>query len=273
MAGKGYFENVSNVGTKSAADPRTWILSPKYNDPFAGDTDRKMAKMLIGSDLLKAIQESSGGKDTTSSTINISGDRILNKLSNQNRGYFDFFLQGTDETFDEKFQVVETLGDSYVVFGLGKKPRVFSYSGSLMNSQENEWRINFVKMFEQYVSISRLARFSSGKSGTRNNQVSLIYDGFTARGAILNLRTQLRSENELITTFAFSMLVTKLSFTSNFLNVSSSGVIDETASPTSSVIQFAENKNTEEKSPATIEDSVIPGDLLGPRAIAYRKET
>jgi hypothetical protein len=263
MAGKGYFERVSAPDTQSASDPNTYVLTPKYNDPYSGDSERKIARFRISPELLAAIQSSIGGADSTTSTLNISGNRILNKLANQNRGYFDFFLEGTDETFDEKFQVVETLGDSYAVFGLGKKPFVWSFTGSLLNSQENEWRINFIRMFEKYLSISRLASF---RSGTRDNQVSLIYDGMVAKGALLNLRTQLRAKNELATTFAFSMLVTKLTSTSNLSVATTTDETDETQSAQTKVIQHPENKEATIYNP----DALSANDRN--RQVAFNKD-
>jgi len=132
---------------------------------------------------------------------------VLKKLAGG--GYIEFFLQSADEVFEERFQIVETLGDNYAVFGIGRKPRIFSFSGGLFNSLENDWRINFIYMFEQFISISRLARF---RATTVKNIVNLRYDTVFLQGAILNLRTNLQASNELAVAFSFTMLVTKFDF-------------------------------------------------------------
>ena len=262
MAGKGLFERVSQPESHSASDSNTYVMTPKYNDPFSGDTDRKIARFKISIALLDAINGSLGAADSTSSTINTTGSKILSKLANQNRGYFDFFLQGADETFDDKFQVVETLGDSYAVFGLGKKPLVWSYTGILLNTKENEWRINFIKMFEKYLSISKLASY---RGRTADNQVSFLYDGMIAKGALLNLRTQLRAANEMSTSFAFSMLVTKLISSSDLSVAVTADVPDESESEITKVIQSPENKATE-----TFDTDQIDDDQ---RDVAFSKVT
>jgi len=200
LQGKGLFTRVSDKGSQSQADLRTWIMTPKYGDPFAADADRKMAKFIIDADLAKIINKVTGGKSAA------GDDNVYANLIKENRGYFDFFLQNVEESIEDKFQLVETLGDSYAIFGLGQKPKIFNYSGMLLNSQENDWRLGFIKMYDKYISISRLAKFR--QDGLTSNQVTLVYDSVTVRGALLNLRTSLRADNEIAVPFAFSMLIT-----------------------------------------------------------------
>lgn len=235
IKGNGLFEQVSN-NNNSQSDPRTWIMTPKYQDPYASDANRKMAKFIIPLALREAIDATVGAQGGDTNAV-VQGNNILRNLSNQSRGYFDFFLQSAEESFEEKFQIMETLGDSYAVYGLGKKPRIWSYSGVLLNSQENDWRVNFIKMFDDYISISRLAKF---RKNTLNNQVNLIYDSFNIRGAILNLRTSLRSDNELATPFGFTMLVTKLTST-NVLRATTSFQELEEDEPVISLFTDPEN--------------------------------
>ena len=182
----------ASVASGAAA---TYIMTPKYGDPQAGPDKNKLARFKFSSEFVSQISEGTVHVDKT--------DPIYKKLAGS--GYIEFFLQSIDEAFEERFQIVETLGDKYAVFGIGSKPRIFNFSGALVNSKENEWRINFILMFERYLSISKLARFPSSKV---KNVVVLSYDSLILEGAILNLRTNLQASNELATAFSFSMLIT-----------------------------------------------------------------
>ena len=198
--GRGYFHPES-----TASSSLTYILTPKYADPYAKGDAKKLARFFIPSSLAKQIRTFLGKGSSSSGDTQEATDTVLSKLSDQNSGYFDFFLQAVDEIFDDKFQIVETMGDSYAAFGLGHKPRVFQFSGYLMNTVENDWRVNFIYMYRQFLGISRLSKF---KGSTIANFATIKYDSVFARGALLNLRTSLRAENELVTPFSFTMLVT-----------------------------------------------------------------
>ena len=198
----GYFTNVG-VLARPEEHPLTYRMSPKYNDPYTSDSaDRKMAKFIMGSDLAKVFKKAAGG----------STDGILDVLGSvDQRGYFDFFLQSADEAYNEKYQIVETLGDSYAAFGLGRRPLIFSYGGVLLNAEENDWRVNFIRFFDKYGSISRLSKAKTSNLKTSKeikNVITLVYDGVQLNGALLDLKTTLRAANEMVVPFAFSMLVT-----------------------------------------------------------------
>lgn len=198
MPGTGFFTKIGS-GDGGRADASTYQLSPKYNDPFVASNDeRRMSKFIMSSELVRLYKEIAGS----------STDTVLNLLSQGTRGYFEFFLQSADEDYSDKYQIVETLGDSYAAFGLGRRPLIFNYGGVLLNSTENDWRINFINFFSKYGSISRLARLKPTKLKKAHNTITLVYDSVHIRGALLNLKTTIRAENELVVPFAFSMLVT-----------------------------------------------------------------
>jgi len=227
----GYFNHISSgkgENEELAVSPHTYRLTPKYSDPFSDDAERKMAKFVINDkDVRRALQKGS------ESTLN-----LLNKLGD-GRGYFKFFLQSAEESFDEKFQIMETLGDGYAVFGLGKKPRVFNYSGIFLNSVENDWRWDFKDLFENYLSISALSR-AKGIKGKIANVATLIYDVFKVDGAVLNFRMSLASDNELISPFAFSFLATKITKNSP-VSAESRGTTPESTATPDGTTQTEEN--------------------------------
>jgi hypothetical protein len=193
------------VNKPNVSDPMLYRLTPKYNDPQQGASSR-IARFFMDPNLVTQIN-SAFGSSAGSSGVQLSGtDAVLQQLTNPNSGYFEFFLQSVDEVFSERYQIVETLGDNYAVFGLGKKPRIFNFSGALINSVENDWRVNFIYLFQKFISISQLAKF--GGTSIRNI-ITLKYDSVFVQGAVLDFRTGLRAENEMVCPFSFPMLITK----------------------------------------------------------------
>lgn len=174
----------------------------KYGDPQAPPSSSKMARLYFNKAFVDLIANTLSSVGANGASAN---DAVYKKLSSPN-GYFEFFLQNADEVFEERFQIVETLGDKYAVFGIGSKPHIFNFSGALINSVDNDWRVNFIHMFRRYISISRLAKF---RNTTVSNVVTLKYDSFLLDGAILSLRTGLQANNEMAIPFSFPMLVTK----------------------------------------------------------------
>ena len=267
MVGRGLFTDVSDPNSQPASKRETWVMTPKYNDPFSPDVDRKMAKFIISMDLAAIIAKVN--------PASVSGDSGYTNLIKQARGFFDFFLQNIDESVEDKFQLVETLGDSYAIFGLGQKPKIFTYSGVLLNTKENDWRLNFIQMYDKYISISRLAKFH--QNGVSSNQVTLIYDTVTVRGALLNLRTTLRADNEIAVPFSFSMLIT--SYAADYKSPSQTQTQDEVSVSKEPVQLIPEAKKVvvlmPAKSAAIPTLTPVPGVVsvtTAPPTVAYKKK-
>ena len=267
MVGRGLFTDVSDPNSQPASKRETWVMTPKYTDPFSPDVDRRMAKFIISADLATIIAKVN--------PASVSGDSGYANLIKQGRGFFDFFLQNIDESVEDKFQLVETLGDSYAIFGLGQKPKIFTYSGVLLNTKENDWRLNFIQMYDKYISISRLAKFH--QNGVSSNQVTLIYDTVTVRGALLNLRTTLRADNEIAVPFSFSMLIT--SYAADYKSPSQTQTQDEVSVSKAPVQLTPEAKKAVvlmPAKPATIPTltpvPLVLGVTTAPPTVAYKKK-
>lgn len=114
-------------------------------------------------------------------------------------GFVDFFLQQINETFVESRQVDKVLGDNYVAFYFGQEPPVFQYSGSLLNSQQDDQRTGFALAYQHLIRGSRLAQ--------RGALLRLRYDSVIVSGTIDSHSQILNAENELIVPFNFTMLV------------------------------------------------------------------
>jgi len=58
----------------------------------------------------------------------------------------------------EKTQIMEVFGDSEVVYYFGRRPLVFSIRGVLIDSPDNNWFAEWMKMYNDFLRGSQLAR-------------------------------------------------------------------------------------------------------------------
>lgn len=132
--------------------------------------------------------------------------KILKILANDGSqggfGYFDFFLQNATHSFSEKVQISESLADNYVAFFYGGSPSVFRYSGTLMNTFEDDWNMNMFRIFRDLGRGTQLAR--------RGSLFYLRYDSVIVSGAMMNFNSTLMAGREMAVDFTFDFLVKKL---------------------------------------------------------------
>ena len=152
------------------------------------------------------------------------------KSETSGRGYIDFLLQQASHSLNEKVQVIETLSDNYVAFFFGQSAPVFKYSGSLMNTFQDDWAINMLRMFQSISRGSQLAR--------RGVLFYLKYDSLTVSGSLLNFNWALNGENEMIVPFSFDMLVRKIHIIYGGLEPATNFMLDGTLDPASTSGSF-----------------------------------
>lgn len=114
-------------------------------------------------------------------------------------GYIDFFLQSAKHQFVEKMQVNEVLSDNYVAFFFGHQAPIFNYSGTLMNTFQDDWTTRMYRIFRDMARGTQLAR---------NGQIMhMRYDSFIVSGAMINLSWNLDAGRETYNDFSFDLLV------------------------------------------------------------------
>jgi hypothetical protein len=117
-------------------------------------------------------------------------------------GYVDFLLQGVQHSFQEKMQVVEVLADDHVAYFFGSSASVFAYSGTLINTKQDDQALNMLRLYAEFGRGSKLA--------SRNTLISLRYDGIFVSGVMTNFTYSLSAETEMAVPFSFNLLVKKL---------------------------------------------------------------
>ena len=114
-------------------------------------------------------------------------------------GFIDFFLQQVQANFQEKVQVDEVLGDNYVAWFFGQAPPTFQFSGTLLNSQQDDQTTGFAIAYQHLLRGTQLAR--------RGSLLRIRYDNVIVSGAVVQMGSVLNAENELACPFNFAMLV------------------------------------------------------------------
>ncbi len=113
--------------------------------------------------------------------------------------YSRFFLQGVSEQDMEKAHIVETFG-AYWVHLFGRKPRVFTFNGTLLSAPGQDWEAAWDILYDRYMRATMCVEMGT--------QVQMTYGGRSAYGYILGCNKNKDSVNNQSVSFTFSMLVT-----------------------------------------------------------------
>lgn len=126
-------------------------------------------------------------------------------------GYLDFLLHTAEHRYKEKMQISEVLSDNFVVFFFGQEAPIFSYTGTVYNTYQDNWLVNLYKIFQYLGRGTKLA--------SRGVSLQLRYDSFTFFGAMTSLSWRLISGQETYAAFVFNFLVKKCIVYTSFENV------------------------------------------------------
>jgi len=152
-------------------------------------------EMVATIEVVKAVDsdtESTGDNKT-------SKNQFVNDLLS-GKAKDTFILKNIQESFSERHQVIETFGEDFAVFLTGERPKIFAYSGMLVNDAYRGWKSSFVAAYQELLRGSELAK--------RRRKVCLTYDYVTVQGYILELVTNTQSSDDVDVPFSFQMLIT-----------------------------------------------------------------
>ncbi len=134
----------------------------------------------------------------------IMGPSGSNRASTCN--YSNFLVQSVVEQRQEKQQIVETFGDTYIFF-YGESPRITQVSGFLLNSKDFNWRAEWWENYERYFRGTRLV-----ENGAR---IYFIYDDLIIEGYMLTAQTVDETAQHPLLQLQFTMFVTGYTNISN----------------------------------------------------------
>jgi len=177
---RGVFANYAGTTRKFNSHPQTTQTMARLAIPISGNPYDFITKSGLGATL-----------GPLANSIIIQGNSGL--------GYIDFLLQNIQESFSEKVQVSDTIGDNYAAFFFGMSPPTFSFAGQFLNTYQDDWRAAFHLLYRNLLRGTMLAR--------RNLILSLYYDNIIITGYMLNHNQQYTAEMQMASNFSFNMLV------------------------------------------------------------------
>lgn len=124
-----------------------------------------------------------------------------NKFSN-------FLLQAIQESRMEKMQVVQTFGAPFVFF-FGEHPRMIAGSGVLLNTEDFNWRSEFLENYDKYLRGTKCVENKA--------RVTLSWDDIVVEGFFVKVDIQDTADNNNFVRMDFQMFLT------NYQNVSRIG--------------------------------------------------
>lgn len=117
-------------------------------------------------------------------------------------GYDSFLLTSVSCNLSEKMQVTEVFGDNEVVYYFGRQPVVFSISGVVVDSRDNEWFTDWLSMYSAVLRGSQLAQ--------RNQLLRLVLPNMILTGTISSTSWTQDSSNDVSIPFNFSFLAKRI---------------------------------------------------------------
>lgn len=109
-----------------------------------------------------------------------------------------FFLEQVQESREEKVQVIDTFGE-WVAFFFGRRPEVYTYSGTLLNSKNHDWKNEFQENYDNFLR---------GSQAVKNHATMLLqYDDVVVEGYMMNCSISQAAVADNAVPFSFSLLV------------------------------------------------------------------
>lgn len=109
-----------------------------------------------------------------------------------------FFLEQVTENREEKVQVLDTFGE-FVAFFFGARPEVYTYSGTLLNTLNHDWKNEFQLNYEYFLR---------GTQAVKNRATMFMqYDDVFVEGYMLNSQIRQTGVDDKSIPFTFSLLV------------------------------------------------------------------
>jgi hypothetical protein len=119
--------------------------------------------------------------------------------------YSNFIIQQITDSRQEKQQILETFGDSYIFF-FGERPRVLSVAGMLINTLDFNWRTEFWHNYEHTLRGTKLVE--------QNARIYLHWDDIIVEGYMLEAMARDDANSPYHIPFSFQLFVTNHTYLS-----------------------------------------------------------
>jgi len=145
-----------------------------------------------------------GGLNAQSGRVEMAGRGVVPSDGQSIGGartfnYSNYIIQNVTDSRQEKQQIIETFGESYIFF-FGERPRVLNVSGVLFNTLDFNWRTEFWWNYENTLRGTKLVE--------ANARVYLHWDDIVVEGYILSAQALDDANSPYHVQFSFTMFVT-----------------------------------------------------------------
>lgn len=123
----------------------------------------------------------------------------------------NFLLQSITEQRAEKQQIILTFGEPYIFF-FGEQPRIITVSGTLLNTEDFNWRAEWWENYDRFLRGTQCVR--------QRTRVYLSWDDIVVEGYVIQANSVQESSERNLVPFSFQMFLT------NYQNISNVGDID-----------------------------------------------
>lgn len=113
-------------------------------------------------------------------------------------GYDKFLITGVSCGMTEKTQVTQVFGDNEVVYYFGRDPIVFNISGVLIDSPDNDWFAQWLKMYSEFLRGTQLAK--------NYELLKLVLPNMTITGTISGFNWNQDSNRDVDLPFSFQFI-------------------------------------------------------------------
>ena len=182
----------------SVSKAKMLIPEAKFNQTFEAVVKREITDsqdMGKRNQIIRGVQR----KEETYATLQIIEAGKL-KPDKDDMVFEEFLLQNVQEASQEKYQLVETFGDT-VGFFFGSRPKVYTYSGVLLNTYDYPWRDNWKSFYE--------SKLRGTKCVETSRRAYLTYDFVIREGYILSMGMSDNSSLPNSLDFNFTMFITR----------------------------------------------------------------
>jgi len=112
----------------------------------------------------------------------------------------EFLLQSASEASQERFQSIETFGDT-IGFFFGSRPKFYTYTGTLLNTEDYQWKDKWAEVYEKNIRGTKCVE--------KKARAYLTYDYVLREGYILQMNVSQISAHPNHVDFTFSMFITR----------------------------------------------------------------
>lgn len=151
-----------------------------------------------------------GSKNTKRAVVYkdlLGHDGIVSKMARDDEGYgglgYDgFLLTNISCDMNEKVQITEVFGDGEVVYYFGRQPIIFNLSGILIDSPDNNWFVDWLKTYSEFLRGSQAAR--------NHELIKIVLPNMSIIGTISGFSWRQDSNRDVDIPFSFQFIAKRI---------------------------------------------------------------